>query len=832
DCCDYNNVHLEFMRWLGVESQRWDNASIEVSNDANTWTTIWENPTSTICDGRWVRASYDISAVAAGQPAVYIRWVMGPIDIYLNLPGWYIDDVKVVSILGPTNTVQTQADGSYVVTAAENPTTVGAELKGLYCDVDHECAPDARFELPDVYPPEVVDFVWDANWYNDLVESNVYWHINYVHDYFAALDPNLKDPSPVYPSGLDFPMPVMVKSGCLGGFCNAFTDGHSITFGGGTGSTCDDFGMYSEVAYHEYGHAVTVKVYEGVGFPYSGESGAMNEAWSDYFAHLLSPSQSPLIGDGGLLPHSPEGFRTLDNSYRRETDFSNNVHFDSQTVSGSLWQIRQTIGGQLDLEVWDQIVHFAKYAHPQSFEDYLLAILAEDDARYGDSFIANGTAHAQTIYTAFGEHGIGGLQYVAPSIVIDDSAGNADGKLDPGETANLWVSVTNGWADAANISATLTSTDPFVSLPKDRAGFGDLAHGGIADNGADPFVVTLDPACPQTHTINFALQVTADGPYDYSRTSLLTYPVAFRQLAYDDGQVDDLYVSIGQRGGSLAVRVTPESYPCRPMTVRLLHNSESDVIIDVTVWDDDGADGLPGTLLGTVPTKVRAVDGWFDADISSLGIVVDSGSFYAGWVEGQDRFYAGFDMDPPYYDRSWTRFAWDGGGTWFPLTGYGFLGNLMVRIRYFYTSADGPVENVTSGKKYDYIQYAIYDANDGDEIVAQAGTYHENINFLGKDVTVRSKDPNDPAVVAATVIHGGDRGPAVTFSSGEGQDCALRGFTTTGAHKGAVHNGAISCQDLGQTGPTISNCVIIDNNCPGIFAIDSSPSIFGCTIKA
>ncbi|GAI61123.1 unnamed protein product, partial [marine sediment metagenome] len=33
-------------------------------------------------------------------------------------------------------------------------------------------------------------------------------------------------------------------------------------------------------------------------------------------------------------------------------------------------------------------------------------------------------------------------------------------------------------------------------------------------------------------------------------------------------------------------------------------------------------------------------------------------------------------------------------------------------------------------------------------------TYYENINFLGKAITVRSTDPNDPNVVAATIIDG------------------------------------------------------------------------------
>ncbi len=90
-------------------------------------------------------------------------------------------------------------------------------------------------------------------------------------------------------------------------------------------------------------------------------------------------------------------------------------------LSRSLWEVRQAIENEISAEVWDEMVHFARYAHPQTFEEYLLAVLVEDDTRYGDNNLSNGTPHGEIIYTAFGNHGIGGLQYLAPSIVIDDT---------------------------------------------------------------------------------------------------------------------------------------------------------------------------------------------------------------------------------------------------------------------------------------------------------------------------------------------------------------------------------------------------------------------------
>lgn len=87
--------------------------------------------------------------------------------------------------------------------------------------------------------------------------------------------------------------------------------------------------------------------------------------------------------------------------------------------------------------------------------------------------------------------------------------------------------------------------------------------------------------------------------------------------------------------------------------------------------------------------------------------------------------------------------------------------------------------------EYDNIQSAINDANDGDVIVALPDTYQENINFLGKAITLRSVDPNNLNIVAATIIDGNEPadsnfGSAIVFNSGEGNNSVLSGFTITG----------------------------------------------------
>jgi len=54
--------------------------------------------------------------------------------------------------------------------------------------------------------------------------------------------------------------------------------------------------------------------------------------------------------------------------------------------------------------------------------------------------------------------------------------------------------------------------------------------------------------------------------------------------------------------------------------------------------------------------------------------------------------------------------------------------------------------------KYRTIQSAIDAARDGDVIIVQPGVYYEQIDFLGKNITVQSTDPENAEIVESTVM--------------------------------------------------------------------------------
>lgn len=165
-------------------------------------------------------------------------------------------------------------------------------------------------------------------------------------------------------------------------------------------------------------------------------------------------------------------------------------------------------------------------------------------------------------------------------------------------------------------------------------------------------------------------------------------------------------------------------------------------------------------------------------------------------------------------------------------------------------------------KQYNSIQSAINAAVPGQTVVVKVGTHYgdgnRDIDFLGKAITIRSTDPNDPNIVAATIIdcEGSEAEPhrAFYFHSGEDRNSVINGLTIT---NGFGHYEIISGYEIPTGGgiycyessPTIRNCIITQNTAyniidlsggvdfhiggrgAGIYCYQSDAKIDKCTIS-
>ena len=139
----------------------------------------------------------------------------------------------------------------------------------------------------------------------------------------------------------------------------------------------------------------------------------------------------------------------------------------------------------------------------------------------------------------------------------------------------------------------------------------------------------------------------------------------------------------------------------------------------------------------------------------------------------------------------------------------------------------------TDGERHVPTEYGtIWDALDaavgGDELILEPGTYSagDGISMMGKPVTIRSIDPQNPAIVAATIIVG----PGFYFTNGEDSNSVVDGLTITPNFLGFGRG--ILCQD---SSPTIRNCIIRDcfswAQGGGISLENSNSLIENCIIK-
>jgi hypothetical protein len=154
---------------------------------------------------------------------------------------------------------------------------------------------------------------------------------------------------------------------------------------------------------------------------------------------------------------------------------------------------------------------------------------------------------------------------------------------------------------------------------------------------------------------------------------------------------------------------------------------------------------------------------------------------------------------------------------------------LTVAAVFFPLGAYGTIINIPND--YPTIQEGIDHSSDGDTVLVDPGTYGENVNFNGHNITLASLFliTGDTSYISSTIIDGSQDSSVIIFESGEDSTAQIAGFTIKNGN--ATEGGGIHCAD---SDPVISSNTITSNYGVaggGIHCLRSDPTIRNNTIN-
>ncbi|MGD9379223.1 MAG: C25 family cysteine peptidase [candidate division WOR-3 bacterium] len=255
-------------------------------------------------------------------------------------------------------------------------------------------------------------------------------------------------------------------------------------------------------------------------------------------------------------------------------DGNNNQANPGETIQLGLWA--KNIGVATANSVHGMLSETDTYVTMNTDSTWYGNIAASDSALsnpYFDFTIANNCPNAHNIgFTAAFTDDLDStwtsnvsVTVYAPLLTYEEhtiSGGNGNAVLEPGETVTLVVTLENeGGAQAANISSTLLTTSPDITINDGSGSFGTIAAGAMGSNTSDPYSVTADIATPYGTEVDFSVAVQS-GIY----VDTLDFSLIIGQLVPTDTGYYYVYYSGGPHTYSpvfdwIAIDSTQTQYP-------------------------------------------------------------------------------------------------------------------------------------------------------------------------------------------------------------------------------------------------------------------------------
>ena len=216
------------------------------------------------------------------------------------------------------------------------------------------------------------------------------------------------------------------------------------------------------------------------------------------------------------------------------------------------------------------------------------AISIDHDLTPGTATLVVTAFNMETIYDEVTVVPPGGAYIIVNSTQVDDSEGNNNGQADYGETVMLDVAVENVGTDiATGVDATITSTDPYVTILDDTFVFGTIAAGAIV-NGDGAFEILVAEDTPDNYNALFEVEFADDSKSSWFSTLSVTFHAADMVIAeytildatgnnngkIDPGETVNIMIEIENEGSSDAYNIAGE-LTCSDSYVTIVQGSQT-----------------------------------------------------------------------------------------------------------------------------------------------------------------------------------------------------------------------------------------------------------------
>ncbi len=291
-------------------------------------------------------------------------------------------------------------------------------------------------------------------------------------------------------------------------------------------------------------------------------------------------------------------------TYRGKMEIYMNFPYQTSPDSGSEYYFNAyNLLGDPSLEVWTGVPKNLTVNHnatiPAGTNNFAVQVLNSSNQPVNDAMISlykknevkeveftdiNGMAYfqfstgtADTLFVTVTKHNF--IPYCGYALVnnsaiyvgyyshaINDPGGNNNGEINPGEIIQMPVTLRNygNSTTATNVSATLTTADPFITITDSIKSYGNITPGGTATGL--PYLFSVSTSTKNDHLIKFNLTITssqgnwnsviwvsAKAPkFSYQRSQILDGGNGM----LEPGETSDLVISLKNVGGLIGTNIT------------------------------------------------------------------------------------------------------------------------------------------------------------------------------------------------------------------------------------------------------------------------------------